>query len=374
MKIGLITYHSAYNFGSVLQAFATQTALQSLGHDVEIINYRMKSQKNYYSLFPTGLGLKTYLKYFLALSLLKKRQSRQQKYEDFFNCNLRLTEEFENPDDAVLYKDKYDVYISGSDQVWNKGSNELHNLENWRKYMSPYLLEFTEKKRISYASSIATMSDADLMKIKDALLRFDSIAMREATSAKRIEALIGKKIRRVLDPTLLLTRDIWMELTSNWENKYGKENYILYYSLKGVRELNRDLTYLSELANKKKLKLITIAPLSVLLKQKNLVNVADAGVLDFIGLIANAKYVVTDSYHGTLFALNFNKQFYSLQRFPGSNMRVEEVASLLGFSNRVIYDYQSIDFEHKFDFDIVNQNRKYYIDESIDYLKNSILG
>ena len=371
MKIGLITYHSAYNFGSVLQAYATQEAIKSLGHDVEIINYRMQSQKNFYSLFPHGLGIKTYLNYGLALSTLAARKERQAKYEKAIANMFSLSKEFAEPSEAVQFADAYDVYVSGSDQIWNRESQELKDVE-WRKYMSPYLLEFTERKKISYASSIAKMTDENLMRIREALLRFDHIAMREGSSAEKIAKLVGNPVSRVLDPTLLLHSDDWNRLIGNWENRYTTGKYIFYYSLKGVRGLNKDIAEVKKLSKKLNLPVVTIAPLAFYLPSKNIINAADACVEDFLGLIKNAEFIITNSYHGTLFSANFNKNFYSLQSRPGSNMRVEEVADLLGFADRVVYDWSSIDLNNQFSYDVVNQRREEQVEKSMEYLKQSI--
>ncbi len=371
MKIGLITYHSAYNFGSVLQAYATAEAISSLGHDVDIINYRMRSQKNYYSLFPKGLGIKRFINHCLALHSINKRKERQEKYERTISELFDLTEEFSEPDEADRFKDTYDVYISGSDQIWNKMSRELMNVD-WRKYMSPYLLEFTDKKKISYASSIVNMSDEDLFEIKDPLFRFDAISAREGSAADRISKLLDRQVEQVIDPTLLLYKDDWNRLLEGWTNKYIKGKYIFYYSLKGLWALNRDLVELLKLKEKTGLPVVTVTPVSVSLIHKGIISAVDADPVDFLGLIKNAGLIITDSYHGTLFSLNYNKNFYSIQPYKNSNIRVEEIAELLGFSDRIIYDWSDVDVNKLCNYDKIDQNRRNRVKESIGYIDKSI--
>lgn len=371
MKIGLVTYHSSYNFGSVLQAYATQSILQSLGHEVEIINYRMPSQKNFYSLFPVGISKRTYLKNVISIPTLNKRINRKNKYEKTFSKIFNLTEVFEDPQDANKYRVRYDVYVSGSDQIWNRYSNELFNVD-WLKYMSPYLLDFTEKKRISFASSIASMKDEDLVLIKDALNKFEHISSREGISTVRLEKLLGRKIETVLDPTLLLNKDDWISFIKDWKNVYTNEKYILYYVLKGAIGINKDLIFLNNIAKDHGMKLITISPLSPIIPDKNIINAADAAVYDFIGLINGAECVVTDSYHGTLFSVNLQKKFFSLQIEKDLNMRVEQMAEKIGFKNRVIYSLNDINIYSEIDYKPINNNIDIYKKESIQYLKNSI--
>lgn len=371
MNIGLITYHSAYNFGSVLQAYATQIVLEKLGNNVEIINYRMPSQKNFYSLFPKGLGYKRLIKNILAMPTLGMRKKREEKYEELFVEIFHLTEEINEPEDFTVLKDRYDVYVSGSDQVWNRYSNELFNID-WKKYMQPYLLSFTSKKKISYGSSPESMKEDELREIKNELSSFSFISCREANSSEKIEKIINKHVETVLDPTLLLTDKEWTEFLGDWKNPYTDSKYIFYYVFKGTRGLNEDLKMLSNIAKNKGLKIVTSVPLSVVFPNSNVINAVDADARDFLGLIKNAEFIITNSYHGTLFSINFNKPFYSLQYSKISYSRVEQMANRLGFSDRVIYSTDDIDFEKPINYKKINQNKEKYRKASIDYLERAL--
>ena len=284
IQVGLITYHSAYNFGSVLQAYATQEIIKSLGYNVEIINYRMPSQRNYYSLFPHGLGIGRTRQSILALLDYNKRKKRQKKYERCINDLFKMTDEMTEPSELYSLANKYDVYISGSDQIWNRYSNELRYVD-WRKYMSPYLLEFTEKKKISYASSINGMRDDDLEKISSALQRFDYISMRENTACQRLDKLLGIKSVTVIDPTLLLNSDIWNEMIKDWVNPYTLGRYVIYYSLDGSnRRLIKDIAHIKKIVESNT-EIIVICPFETPLFCRGIINASDACIYDFMGLI-----------------------------------------------------------------------------------------
>ena len=136
-KIGIITYHSAYNYGSVLQAYATQYAVKKLGYDSEIINYRMKEQRKSYALYRMNCGMKSLLKDLMQFPVQDKRKQRVEKFEFFINTKLSLSKECSDLDEIEKIWNDYPIIISGSDQIWNKHSLEMEH--NDIKFMYPYL-------------------------------------------------------------------------------------------------------------------------------------------------------------------------------------------------------------------------------------------
>ena len=150
MKVGLITYHSAYNFGSVMQAYATQEVIRSIAGNCEIINYRTDEQRRVYAIFKWEKGfkvIKSLLKNILIMPTYFRRVKREKKYEDIIEKLFKLSKEVSEPQDVFSMWDQYDLIVSGSDQIWNKHSNELENL-SW-DYMKPYLLSGYKGKKIS---------------------------------------------------------------------------------------------------------------------------------------------------------------------------------------------------------------------------------
>ena len=238
MKIGLITYHAAYNFGSVLQAYATQEYLKTRFGNCEIINYRTKEQRRVYSVFVWNKGIvgwgKSLIKNILKMSQYKKRKIRQDRYEKLIKEWFALSEECVEPEDVYGIWNRYDLIVSGSDQIWNKMANEMANMP-W-KYMMPYLLHGYKGKKISYASSVGNMSDEDLKKIIPEINQFDAVAMREKQTADKLNLLCNKNIASVVDPTFLLNREEWIE---RFNLKETEEKYILYYALKKMTDLGR---------------------------------------------------------------------------------------------------------------------------------------
>lgn len=368
MKVGLITYHSAYNFGSVLQAYATESVLNQLGCETVVLNYRIPFQKKFYGLLGYGEGIiKAPIKKLLMLPQLSKRIIRKNKYEKFIS-KMNLSKEINSPYEFNNNFKDFDLFVSGSDQIWNLHSNEFIN--SGKEYMDPYLLSFTNKRKVSYASSIVNMTDDELLSIKDKLEKFDYISCREQLAVERLNQIITKKSSKVIDPTLLLSSENWGKLAQ--PNKIEK-NYILYYSLKGYRYIRKDLIKLSNLSEKYDMQVIALAPLAPVVHQKNVINFTDAGPVDFLTLIKNASLVVTDSYHGMLFSINFRKEFYYLKNVPGANfVRTDDVLSLLDLNSRIIKDVNLINIDNKVNYDFTDQKLPVLREESINYLKNAI--
>lgn len=368
MKVGLITYHSAYNFGSVLQAYATESVLNQLGCETVVLNYRIPFQKKFYGLLGYGEGIiKAPIKKLLMLPQLSKRIIRKNKYEKFIS-KMNLSKEINCPYEFNNNFKDFDLFVSGSDQIWNLHSNEFIN--SGKEYMDPYLLSFTNKRKVSYASSIVNMTDDELLSIKDKLEKFDYISCREQLAVERLNQIITKKASKVIDPTLLLTSETWGKLAQS--NKIEK-NYILYYSLKGFRNIRKDLIKLSNLSEKYDMQVIALTPLAPVVHQKNVINFTDAGPVDFLTLIKNSSLVVTDSYHGMLFSINFRKEFYYLKNVPGANfVRTDDVLSLLDLNSRIIKDVNLINIDNKVNYDDTNQKLPVLREESINYLKNAI--
>lgn len=369
-KIGVITYHSAYNFGSVLQAYATQESIEKIGYSVEIVNYRMKSQIKYYSMIHLNNGLKAFLKDLLHLPQIGKYITRKNRFEQFIE-ELNLTKEFNEPEEVDEADGMFDIFVSGSDQIWNKHSNELEESE-W-KYMYPYLLCFTNKKKVSYASSIVNMKDEELTYIVDKVKKFDKISFREKASCDRFKSLFGIESNEVLDPTLLLNSEEWSSKIGTIPEKMINKKYILYYALEGVKKTRKIMPKLQKMAKRKGCVLVGITPLSCFTYSKGVINAIDAGPKEFLGWIKGAELVITNSYHGTLFSVNLGTNFYTLQEKESTDNRIKGILLKLELEKRIISDVDSILYEkEEINFQDVWKKLDIYRKESIEFLKKAL--
>ncbi|WP_294157302.1 polysaccharide pyruvyl transferase family protein [uncultured Clostridium sp.] len=362
MKIGIITYHSAYNFGSVLQAAATQYAVNKLGYETEILNYRMESQYDFYKL-SRKKGIKSIIKKLLYGKKIKELEERELRFEKFITEKMNLTDEFSKPESVKLFYRDFDTIISGSDQIWNKHSNELCNVD-W-KYMNPYILKDFNGRRISYASSIVNMTTEELNKIKEQLKLFYAISCREVSASKRLEKILNKDVCTVCDPTLLLNKEEWSLYFE--KEPIIREDYILFYSLSSFKRINSVIKKIENRINN--MKIVVLSPLApVILSQKSYI-MYNAGPEEFLNLINNAKCVITDSYHGTIFSINFGVDFYYLEDIKKNEVRVRDILNTLKITGRKVTNINQINIEKHVDYKLVNEHIKEYRKASMEYLE-----
>ena len=229
-KVGIITLHRVVNYGSVLQTYALQEKVKELGHDVEIIDYyperltligMLKRIKNKGDKFKKSFLIRNTARVIIFPSYLIRFHiffSFLKKYIKMSSGTYKTHDEIRNT------KFDYDVYCTGSDQVWNSGWNE--------QFDYPYYLDFVpdDKKKIAYAASFgkSKLNDDEIELTKKYLSRYNNISLRELSGVKIVENLKIKNSVNVLDPTLLLNGEEWRKISSN---KFKNEDYILVYNL-----------------------------------------------------------------------------------------------------------------------------------------------
>ena len=305
MKIGVLTFHGAHNYGSVLQAYALQTFVQDtfrargIECDYKIINYRTNYQKEIYGGLPAST-LKRRLKRLLEVPYRNAVDCKAGKFEKFLTDYLNLTEEINNEDSLLEHADEFDVYISGSDQIWNIRAMD---------FSFAYLCEFTNKKKVSYAASLGPLdirwSKYDKKRYINDICQFSSISVREEKSQKMVDELIGANHSEIhVDPTLLLKVEEWREIQSEYNYQEGK--YILFYCLEPNK---RQLRIAESLAERYHLPILITGYRNKFDYCNSFVKCYDAGPLDFLSLVNHAKYVITSSFHGTVFSMIYNKRF-----------------------------------------------------------------
>lgn len=347
LNIGIITYHAAYNYGSVLQAYATQTKLADLGHNVTMIDYRSEEGKRYYErLYFRGQGLKSTLADLTMMPVAGRRKLRMKRFEQFIHTNLQLSaKQYHTPEELNELTEAFDIAVSGSDQIINKHSNELARVD-W-KYMDPYLLKWARCGKISYASSPATMTDEELDYIGLTLSQFDALSARERSACARLERVSGQYVEHVCDPTLLLTADEWMEhVPACRRMAVGEEPYLLFYSLLRPKRAAGVFNQLREMSKRIGMIIAVLTPMAGNVPNcPELLNVLEAGPEEFLSLIRHAQAVVTDSYHGTLFSINFHKTFWVYTEGTKEHelgTRRGQILQELTLTDRIITDFTQI--------------------------------
>lgn len=373
MRVGLITYHAAYNFGSVLQAYATQEIVKRISGNCEIINYRTNEQKRVYDIFVWNKGrrvLKSLIKNLLVLPHIFSKKERAKGYERTIEKLFNLSPECNEPDDVYAMWDKYDIIISGSDQIWNKHSNELHDV-SW-DYMMPYLLKDFCGKKVSYASSFPCMNKAEIGKIVSYINRFSYISVRERYLVEVLSTVCSVPVSNVLDPTLLFDKGEWIDkLGLKVDNS---EKYVLYYALNKWNDLHKSIKEVVRYAKMRNINVKMISPLFPVISRPGLEVLQCVTPIGFLNLILNADTVITDSYHGTIFSINFEKEMYSINGANESDIRKTDILSRVGLQDRIIKSASDMcgKMFTKIDYKIVRKKLEAQRKTSVEYLEKAL--
>lgn len=380
MKVGIITIVNVNNYGAELQSYALQKKICDIGHNAEVINYvfGISSEHDF-----TGekltipLSWKTRIKRKLlpyierTLDFLYRKDGilRLARFCEFHKKYNRLSSTkyksvkslYDNPMD-------YDIYCVGSDQVWNyqKGYSIL-----------PFLLDFIPegKRRISFASSLglSKLSFAAENVFKEHLSKFDALAVRETQTADLFRKLLNKKVDVVLDPTLLLTLEEWRRVALY--EMCPVEKFLLLYIVT-IKPCRFAIDLAERIAKDKGLKVVRIYRSAATYDSvPGMIDLPAAGPSDFVGLIDKADFVVTNSFHGTVFSLNFKKPFYTIvKKGKNTNSRLQSVLDKFGLTDRMISIGDSFPQESHYEccFDEIYTKLELSRKESVDILSQEL--
>jgi len=370
IKVGIATIHKIANFGSVLQTYALQRCVLALGHDCEVIDY---IYPNSYHQQKTNVNIKK-THYFrkiinILCSLMTKQTKRELLFEKFINDNIILSEhQYKTIGSMHASPPNYDIYVSGSDQVWNP---------KYLKEDTTYLLDFAplKSKRISYASSFGnSYFDQQYAALyKKHLSAFTHISVREDSGIKIVRDLTNKHSQHVLDPSLLLTSKEWAKLATNPKVKH---KYILCYFLGYTFNPQPYADILAKYIKKiTGYKLIFITPDIYKVFDPTIRTIYDAGPKEFLGWFANAEIILTSSFHGTSFSVIFNKPFFSLiDNKPNLDCRQKSLLMKLNLNNQLISINSPLpDLSHlNINYDSVNKLLDIERKKSLDFLSNAL--
>lgn len=331
--IGILTYHSAHNYGAALQTFALFYYIKSEGKNVEIINYIPDYFEQAYANGLKNNSISNVLKNLKHLKNIQMRQSQVYKFEDFKSRYLEISSNIIKNFD-FLSDDAYEKIIFGSDQIWNNNINF-----NDSSYFGKGLID-TKTKCYAYAASVGTniLNDFQSENLKKYTSKFEKIGLRELTFMPEVKDLTHKEVRWTLDPVFLLPKETWKSIL-----KLKKENtkkYILLYELKGDKELEQ---YCKRYAKEHNLKVVNIHP-TCNWKSSVRKQVSNIGPIDFVRLIENAELICTDSFHGTAFSIIFEKRYIASTRYV-EDSRINSIITLTGVEKRKIIDTELLQFD-----------------------------
>lgn len=346
-KVAVVSCYFQHNYGSMLQAYATQKFLDLCGIPNETIridgiSLEIHTAKMKY--FRSRMFSKDVIKDklgFVKLSVMKKLNRelkrntniRHRKFDEFSKMHFRLSESFSSKKELTEKSGRYSAFLVGSDQLWLP-SNIAADY---------YTLNFVPDhiRKISYATSFG-IQDLPLQQAEMArkfLLRINYLSVREKSGVRLVKKLTGLDAALVCDPTLLLTRSDWAK--SIPDRRLIQDPYIFCYFL-GSNQLSRACA--DKLRKKTGYKIVALQQIDMYVKSDfSFADIApyDVDPADFVNLIRHAEYICTDSFHGTVFSVIHQKPFFSFRRFVkknemSTNNRIDSLLCILGLESRII--------------------------------------
>ena len=332
MRVGIITYHFAENYGSALQAYALASYFNSFDDvDAEILNYVSKRQELNNSLYGHRNGISNIAVSLAYLPFHYWRNKKHRRFKMFAERKLPLSKRMSTiPELSESINTTYtssDCIVSGSDQVWNPKINDFD-----RAFLFPFK---TNAKKLGYAISLGPALKGDVLDLRKDINDFSSVACREYGAAATLKS-IGLDVDQVVcDPVFLIDIEHWRDLSKLSAVDYSSKNpYLVCYFL-NKQAMKTYYNWAHSLASDMGLEPIIInAAYSAHTFQKGVI--LDAGPLEFLNLLMNASFVCTDSFHGTALSALFEKQFLSFDREAGSvDTRKADLLNEIGLLSRL---------------------------------------
>lgn len=365
MKLALLSFHNAANYGAALQAFALQKFLSESGYDCEYINYINQSRAHEYSMSwhiydCLKRGKLTSAAVFLVGSPFM--ELRKYRFKKFYKNHLKTTHKiYHNSKEAEELNDKYDKFVVGSDQVWNPICNG---------YDSAFLLDFVKdrKKRVSYSPSFGMSEIANDLKrdYRENLSNFHSIGVREQKGKELVKELTGREAFVAIDPVMLLTKEQWLDIC---EKGNRNERYIFSYT-------NRDSQIADFFHTGYKLNGRKHYILSRYTRPKDFLNPQTRvkycmSPQEFVSVIANADLVISASFHCVAMAILLNRPFVAvLTGDAGKDERIVNLLKTVDLGERVqTKDTTTEIIDEPIDWDLVNARLTEVRKMSVDYLR-----
>lgn len=370
--IGIITYHHYYNYGTMLQALALQEKVEQLGYQAELIDFKQDNSLSRCEMLKLRIKrmpvyIKERKKYRALADSREKIKEKNELFEQFYKTYLHVgKKKYTTTQQLMENPPVYDGYVVGSDQTWNPfvaNSPEA------------FFLPFVENKskKGSYGPSLAvkSLSDEKEKEYRKKLSNFSFLSCREQDGAQLLSRITQKEVKCVLDPTLLLSAKEWGKYC---EFEIPKEPYILVYFLGEKSEHRRAVEKIQKLTNWK----IISLPAAYLEMENNDYKKVWGGPKEFLSLIRGAALICTDSFHGTMFSINFQRNFFSFCKSSDSeesseNSRLYSALNIFGLSNRIIHNMdnltaEDISIDYKNVIPILEEQRR----DSIEYLENML--
>lgn len=363
VKVGIITLHHWFNYGSMLQSYAGQKNIESLGYDCELIDFRnpnIDNNRSYKLYKPTEDNKE------IAHRFRKELVRRKVAFESWLSL-YHLSPQIYYTEEDLAGNCDYDIYATGSDQIWNV---------NFRIASSAYFLAFSDShNKLALASSIGRCKWEKLGAYAQHIEKFRQIYIREKVGADYLLNNLPQmrdKIGVMLDPTLLVSREDWLAVAK--ESSFGeceRDGYIACYATLD-EEMGQMMPLLEKLHRLTGLKVALFGMMQPRFADY-IENVVDVGPREWLSLMANATFVLTHSFHGTAFSLKFQRPFITYNDNL-ENPRKEGILKEFGLLGRIAHSVSDVEdiYRSSIDFESVGRHLHEDIEESRDKLRRAL--
>ena len=366
MRTGILTFHCADNYGAMLQAYGLKKFLKTIEPDTEIVPYEPFFMRGRHWIIPWYPGMpmirmiRLALHNFLAISPDYFTQKKRMKIfrARYLTQNLRPVRTLKG-----LKKLTYEVYVLGSDQIWNPAITFGFRRAYFGAFSNRY-----KKLVIAYAASLGRgrLDNSYDQEMRSLLSYVDRISVREKAAVPYVSRMAGKEVSAVVDPVFLLDVEDWKKI----EAPLKKRNYILIYTTEKNEKL---MECAKRLAFEKQLPIIELKyQKEVRHKNKHVIVETGAGPEEFLGYIHYADYVMTNSFHATAFSIIYQKKFLAFEHSTG-NVRLESVLERCGLAERMVRNELELhDIDAVIDWTKVKENIRQMRKDSISFLRESM--
>lgn len=360
MKIGILTFHRALNYGAVLQCYALSEVLKGMGHDVEVIDYRPPYIEKYRKVFLAenfsrkSLSAKIKMVCLIPATIIKKKRA-SSAFDAFLESRLKLSAPVYKAHDVPSY---YDCIVFGSDQIWSLGICKGFDPVFWG--------QFPKRKShfVAYAPSLENyqnFTEQEWSFVLEALNNFDHISVREEAFKDELEKRTTKKISWVLDPTLLVAPEILKKCIK----KPAIDKYIFLFTVQSGR-LPCEIA--QRVAQEKGWKVVRARAIKRLSEEPGVIQMGACSPEEFLGLIYYAECIVTNSFHATALSVQLEKRFFSVK--CERPKRIINILNALDLQDRYITKSEDVNVELTIDYTNVRQRMDALKAHSYEYIKS----
>ena len=364
--IYITTYHDSINYGAALQSYALQNYLKNIGYESKLIKIKksVKPWKKRFKLIKTNASgfIKLIITDVFRFINRKEIEKGEKNFQEFFAKYHNTTNEYNSFEELKLNPPVSDMYISGSDQVFNPLAKKP-----W------FFLEFGGEnvRRISYAASVGidTVPEDKKDLFKNGLKNFDVISVRESESKELVEKYYGKKVSVNVDPTLLIRQKEWDAIKNDSYCAGIKKSYALVYAFYTPKWLSKKLR---EIHKNTGLDIVVLSYNGFVKIYHNKI-IMNAGPAEFLKLVSEADMIISSSYHGCIFSMIYEKPFYAVVN-TNAKTRISSLLSLFDLKKRVLSEDTRIDMDIDIDYNNIKNKIERERERTKEYLTKAIEG